>query len=128
MILLSNLPPPYRPVALISLAPWCPSASASTPLDAVAFLTVEIVTDTEATNTLYNVAHFAELYRLNTNVDKTKVMMTADSPVPVHLEGVQIEQVKDFKYLGSLVQEKKIALTTDVLSQIGQAIEVFTSL
>ena len=46
----------------------------------------------------------------------------------MHLEGKQIQQVQEFKYLGSLVQEKKVATTTEIHSRIGQAAAAFASL
>ena len=62
----------------------------------------------KATNILYNIAHIAQSYGLKINADKTKVINTDGSPANVYLEGIQIEQVKKFKYLGSLLQEKKV--------------------
>ncbi|XP_051787580.1 craniofacial development protein 2-like [Erpetoichthys calabaricus] len=50
------------------------------------------------------------------------------SQTNVQLDGVQIEQVQKFKYLGSLVQEKKVASTVEVHSRIGQATAAFASL
>ena len=45
----------------------------------------------------------------------------------VYLEGIQIEQVEKIKYLGSLLQEKKVASTAEVYSKIGQATAAFAS-
>ena len=56
------------------------------------------------------------------------VITTDGSPVNVYLEGIQIEQVEKFKYLGSLLQEKKVASTAEVCSRIGQATAAFASL
>uniref|UniRef100_A0A8C9V5H6 Reverse transcriptase domain-containing protein n=1 Tax=Scleropages formosus TaxID=113540 RepID=A0A8C9V5H6_SCLFO len=59
-------------------------------------------TDAEATDILRQIVH------------KTKVMTTDGSEANIHLDGIQIEQVQEFKCLGSLVQEKKVASTTKV--------------
>ena len=85
-------------------------------------------TDAEATDILYDVARIAQSYGLKINAEKTKVMTTDGSQANVHLDGTQIEQVQEFKYLGSLVQEKKVASTTEVHSRIGQATAAFASL
>jgi hypothetical protein len=85
-------------------------------------------TDAEATDILYHIASIAQSYGLRINIDKTKVMTTDGSQANVHLDEVQIEQVQEFKYLGSLVQEKKVASTNEVHSRIGQATAAFASL
>ena len=46
----------------------------------------------------------------------------------VYLDGIQIEQIEKFKYLGSLLQEKKVASTAEIYSRIGQATAAFASL
>ena len=83
--------------------------------------------DAEATNILYNITHIAQSYDLKINADKTKVITTDGSLANVYLEGIQIKQVEKFKYLGSLLQEKKVASTTDIYSRIGQATVAFAS-
>ena len=50
------------------------------------------------------------------------------SSVNMHLGGVQLEQVQQFKYLGSLLQEKKLASTEDIISRVGQAAAAFASM
>lgn len=70
--------------------------------------------DAEATHILHDITQFAQPHGLN-----TKVLTTAGSPATVHLKGVQIEQVREFKYLGSLVQEKKVASRAEIDSRIG---------
>lgn len=71
-------------------------------------------TDAEAINILH---HITQSHSLKINADKTKVMAIDGSQVNVYLE-----QVKAFKYLESLLQEKiKVASTTKVHSRIGQA-------
>uniref|UniRef100_A0A914W8L9 Reverse transcriptase domain-containing protein n=1 Tax=Plectus sambesii TaxID=2011161 RepID=A0A914W8L9_9BILA len=85
-------------------------------------------TDAEATDTLYNIARIAQSYGLKINAEKTKALTTDGSPAHVHLNGGQIEQVREFKYLGSLVQEKKTASSVEVYSRIAQATAAFASL
>lgn len=85
-------------------------------------------TDAEATNCLYDIACIAESYGLKINANKTKVLTSDGSLASVQLNGAQIEQVREFKYLGSLVQEKKTASSADIHSQIGQAASAFASL
>lgn len=41
---------------------------------------------------------------------------------------MQIEQLREFKDLGSLVREKKVASTAEMYSRIGQAAAAFPSL
>ena len=84
--------------------------------------------DAKATNILYNITHIAQSYGLKINADKTKVITTDGSSANIYLDGIQIEQVEKFKYLGSLLQEKKVASTTEVYSRIGQATAAFASL
>lgn len=50
------------------------------------------------------------------------------SQVTVYLIGARLEQVKEFKYLGSIIQEQKIATTANIANRIGQAAGVFGSL
>ena len=84
--------------------------------------------DTEATNTLRDIAHIAQGYGLTINAEKTKVLVTDGTLATVDLEGIQIEQVREFKYLGSIVQERKVAATSEIHSRIGQATVAFASL
>jgi len=77
--------------------------------------------DAEATNILYNIARISQSYGLKINVDKTKVLTTDGSAASVHLDGAQVEQVEEFKYLGSVVQEKKVASATEIINRIGQS-------
>lgn len=46
---------------------------------------------------LHDIAQTAKSYGLEINMDKTKVLTTDGSRTTVHLEGVQIEQVQEFK-------------------------------
>jgi hypothetical protein len=84
--------------------------------------------DAEATAILNDIARTAKPYGLQINAEKTRVLTTDGSLTTVQLDGVQIEQVKEFKYLGSLVQEKTIAASSEVHSRIGQATSAFASL
>lgn len=84
--------------------------------------------DTEATEILGDIADAAAPYGLKINADKTKVLTTDGSQTIVFLNGTQIEQVHEFKYLGSIVQEKKVASVSEVHSRIGQAAAAFASL
>lgn len=84
--------------------------------------------DAEATDTLRDIAHIAQGYGLTINAEKTKVLVTDGSLATVDLEGMQIEQVREFKYLGSLVEERKVAATSEIHSRIGQATVAFASL
>ena len=84
--------------------------------------------DTEATDALYDIARRAKSYGLIINADKTKVLTSDGSLANIQLDGVQIKQVTELQYLGSLVHEKKIAATAHVLSIIGQASAAFASL
>ncbi|EYB95097.1 hypothetical protein Y032_0164g3565 [Ancylostoma ceylanicum] len=75
-----------------------------------------------------SIAEVAESYRLRINGDKTKIMTTDGSEAKVYLEGVQLDQVQEFKYLGSLLEEKKVAATAEVNNRIGKASAAFASL
>lgn len=83
--------------------------------------------DADAADILHDTAQAAKSYGMEINVDKTKVLTTDGSRTTVHLEGVQIEQVQEFKCLGSLVQDMKIASTADIRSRIGRATMAFAS-
>ncbi len=66
-------------------------------------------TDAEANDILNDISRFTDPFGLKINIDKTKVLTTDGSQANIFLEGIKIEQVQYFKYLGSMVQEKKIA-------------------
>uniref|UniRef100_A0A915L601 Reverse transcriptase n=1 Tax=Romanomermis culicivorax TaxID=13658 RepID=A0A915L601_ROMCU len=85
-------------------------------------------TDAEVTDILHYITRNAQLYGLRINADKTKVLSTGGSLASIHLDSVQIEQVQEFKYLGSLVQEKKVVSTTEIYNRIWQAMAIFASL
>ncbi|EYC03920.1 hypothetical protein Y032_0091g2500 [Ancylostoma ceylanicum] len=85
-------------------------------------------TYTEATDIISSIAEVAESYGLRINGDKTKIMTTDGSEAKVYLEGVQLEQVQEFKYLGSLLEENEVAATAEVNSRIGKASAAFASL
>ena len=82
----------------------------------------------EATDILRDIARIAQSYGLKINVDKTKVLTTNGSPSTVYLSGTQIKQIQNFKYLGSVVQERKVAATSEIHGRIGQAATAFASL
>jgi Reverse transcriptase (RNA-dependent DNA polymerase) len=84
--------------------------------------------DAEATDILYNIANAARPYGLKINVEKTKIITSDGSPSMVYLDGVQLKQEKQFKYLGSLIQENKVAASAEIRSRIGQATIAFASL
>ena len=84
--------------------------------------------DAEATDILYDIARTAQPYGLRINADKTKVLTTDGSQATVPLEGALIEQVREFKYLRSLLQEKKVVATSEIHNRIGQAAAAFASL
>ncbi|WP_353805417.1 reverse transcriptase domain-containing protein, partial [Acinetobacter baumannii] len=84
--------------------------------------------DAEATDILLDVACTALPYGLKINTEKTKVLTTDRSPAVVYLEGTQSEQVREFKYLGSVVQQQKVTATSEVHTRIGQATAAFSSL
>ncbi|EYC02451.1 hypothetical protein Y032_0100g3310 [Ancylostoma ceylanicum] len=75
-------------------------------------------TDTEATDIISSIAKIAESYGLRINGDKTKII----------LEGVQLEQVREVKCFGFLLEEKKVAATAEVNNRIGKASKAFASL
>uniref|UniRef100_A0A914X9I5 Reverse transcriptase domain-containing protein n=1 Tax=Plectus sambesii TaxID=2011161 RepID=A0A914X9I5_9BILA len=82
----------------------------------------------EATDLLHRVAAEAEPYGLKINAGKTKVMSSDGSPVNVQLHGAQIEQVHEFKYLGSIIEGQKVSSTSDIKSRIGAAAAAFGTL
>ncbi|CAF1163527.1 unnamed protein product [Adineta ricciae] len=61
-------------------------------------------------------------------MDKTKVLTTDGSPVIVKLDKLQLEQVQQYKYPGSIVEAQRIAATADITNRIGQATTVFGTL
>lgn len=65
---------------------------------------------------------------LRINAKKTKCMTTDGSQITLAVAGEPIEQVDDFKYLGSLISASKIAATADVVARIGSAQSAFASL
>lgn len=89
--------------------------------------TIFLHSDAEATDILYDIAHITQSYGLWINVDKTKMMTTDGSEATIQLGEVQTEQTYEFKYLGSLVQEKKVASTAEVHSRIVQTTTAFAS-
>lgn len=56
--------------------------------------------DTEVTNTLYDIARFAEPFGLKINNDKTKVLTTNGSLANVNFEEIKIKQVQVLRIPG----------------------------
>ncbi|KAK6056685.1 hypothetical protein COOONC_05807 [Cooperia oncophora] len=79
-------------------------------------------TDEEATNIMCSLSEIAQSYGLKINAEKTKVMTSDGSPASVRLGSVALEQVSNFKYLGSVVQERKVAAEAEVRSRIGHRV------
>ncbi|VDP05458.1 unnamed protein product [Heligmosomoides polygyrus] len=77
---------------------------------------------------LQEIAAIALSYGLTINAEQTKALTTDGSPCTLCLENSQIEQVEEFKYLGSLVQQNKVLCSTEIHSRIGKAAMVFGSL
>ncbi len=100
----------------------------ATDLEFVDYSAILADTDAKATDTLNDISRITEPFGLKINIDKTKVLTTDGSPANMYLEGITIEHVQNFKYLGFLVQEKKIAVVAEVQCRIGQAKAVFASL
>ncbi|VDP24430.1 unnamed protein product [Heligmosomoides polygyrus] len=84
--------------------------------------------DAEANKILQEIAAIALSYGLTMNAEKTKTLTTNGSPCTLCLNNSQIEQVEEFKYLGSLVQQNKISCSTEIHSRIGKAAMTFGSL
>ncbi|EYC40231.1 hypothetical protein Y032_0623g763 [Ancylostoma ceylanicum] len=60
----------------------------------------------EAISILHDISMISEAYGLTINADKTTILTTDGTPVSVLLNGVELEQVQHFKYLGSIAQQK----------------------
>lgn len=77
--------------------------------------------DIEVTNILNHVAGIVESCELKINIEKIKAMTTDGFQVCVQLNGAIIQQMQEFKNLGSVVREKKWASMNEIHSRIGQA-------
>ena len=84
--------------------------------------------DDEATAIINDIQNAARPYGLIINAEKTEVLTSDGSPASVRLGDVELKQVSQFKYLGSIVQGKKVAATADVANRIGQAAAAFGAL
>jgi len=62
------------------------------------------------------------------NATKTKCLSTDGTQVHLALRGELIEQVEEFKYLGSLIPAASVAATKDVTARIGSAQAAFASM
>ena len=69
----------------------------------------------------------AEKMGLAVNVSKTKSMATSDSPLILKCKNKTIEQVKEFKYLGSWI-EYDGEIANEIKRKIGQATSAFSKL
>ena len=70
----------------------------------------------------------AEVYRMKININKTKVMRVSKSGggrVSIMLEGKQVEQVRNFKYLGSTLSDDS-RYDTGIKIRIALAKEAFS--
>ncbi|VDP13278.1 unnamed protein product [Heligmosomoides polygyrus] len=78
-------------------------------------------TDAKANNILREIAAIALPYGLAINAEKTKALTTDGSPCTLYLDNSQIEQVAEFKYLGSIMQQNKVSCTAEIHSRIRKA-------
>ncbi|VDO18840.1 unnamed protein product [Heligmosomoides polygyrus] len=85
-------------------------------------------TDAEANDILRIIAAIALPYRLTVNAEKAKALTTDGSPCTLYLHNSQIEQVAEFKHLGSIAQQNKASCTAEIHSRIGKAAMTFGSL
>jgi hypothetical protein len=85
-------------------------------------------TETEASEILQRIKTAAYPYGLKINADKTKAFTSDGSHVSIHLDGFQLEQVQQFKYLGCIIEQNKIACTADIATRIGLAASAFGAL
>lgn len=84
-------------------------------------------TDAQANDILRKIAAIALPYRLTINAEKTKALATDGSPCALYLDNSQIEQVAEFKYFGSIVQQNKVSCATEMHSRIGKIAKAFGS-
>ena len=85
-------------------------------------------TEAEASAIIDDIKNAAYSYDLIINADKTQVFMTDGFRAIINHDNVQLEQVQYFKYLGSIVEEQKVAATADITNRIDQAIVAFGTL
>ena len=71
-------------------------------------------TEAEASSVIHDIKNAAYSYGLTINSDKTKVFTSDGTQATINLDNAQLEQVQHFKYLGSIVEEQKIAATEDI--------------
>ncbi|VDO71927.1 unnamed protein product [Heligmosomoides polygyrus] len=82
----------------------------------------------EANDILREIAAIGLPYGLTVNAEKKKALTTDGSPCTLYLDNSQIEQVAEFKYFGSIVQQNKVSCTAEIHSRIGKAAMTFGSL
>ena len=82
-------------------------------------------TQAEAFVIIYDIKDVAYPYDLAINANKTKVFTSDGFRVIMNLDNVRLEQVRYLKYLGSIVDERKIVAIANITSRIGQTAGVF---
>ncbi|EYB84735.1 hypothetical protein Y032_0311g2149 [Ancylostoma ceylanicum] len=82
----------------------------------------------EAMSILHDISMISKAYGPTINAEKTKVLTTDGTLVSVLLNGVELEQVQHFKYLGSILQQKKVTSSMEILNRIDAASTAFGSL
>lgn len=85
-------------------------------------------TEGDASAILHDIKTTAYAYGLKINGNKTKVITSDGSRISIDLDGTQIEQVEQFKYLGSIIDGNKVACSADVTTRIGLAASAFGAL
>lgn len=85
-------------------------------------------TDMQAQALLDSINDRAQKLGLRINAKKTKYFVTDGSKAHLTVNGEAVEQVDEFKYLGSLISASKIAASSDVTARIGNAQAAFASL
>ena len=85
-------------------------------------------TEAQAQELLDTINENAQKLGLHINARKTKCLSTDNNRVHLALRGEPIEQVEEFKYLGSLISSTSVAATKDVNARIGSAQAAFASL
>ncbi|EYB88479.1 hypothetical protein Y032_0246g33 [Ancylostoma ceylanicum] len=77
---------------------------------------------------VHDINVISEAYGLTINAEKNEILTTDRTPVSVLLNDVEFKQVQHIKYLGYIVQQKKVASSMKILNRIGAASTAFGSL
>lgn len=85
-------------------------------------------TDEEAETILNEIAVVGEKVGLRINAAKTKVLTSDGSIASINLNGEPIEQVENFKYLGTVIPTKVVSASTEITQRIGAAASAFARL